>query len=168
MYRIMLVDDEENMLSILQRDLVPLRCKLEVFTQPRKALERAGEADFDLVIVDYRMPSMDGVTLVKALKKIHPELIVIMLSGLADLRAIMSAINESEVYRYLTKPWDAEKLNATIFQALEQRANNQVHQKQRELRQSAAKSFPESKGAMAALEAKYPGITRPDVEWEAG
>lgn len=159
MYRIMLVDDEENVLSALRRNLAPLRYELVTFSQPRQALARAGEASFDLVISDYRMPCMDGVTLVKELKKIQPNLVAIMLSGFADLRSIMSATNEVEIYCYLTKPWDADKLKATINQALEQRIRKGDEQA------LLARSKPELKGALAALDAKYPGITQPGSDW---
>ena len=74
MYRIMLVDDEENVLNALRCKLAHLSYEVETFSQPRQALARAGEVSFDLVISDYRMPSMDGVTLVKELKKIQPNI----------------------------------------------------------------------------------------------
>lgn len=160
MHRILLVDDEENVLNALRRNLAPLHCELEAFSQPRRALARAGEVAFDVVISDYRMPGMDGVTLVKELKKLQPDLIAIMLSGFADLRAIMDAINEAEVYRYLTKPWDADKLNTTISQALEQRANGS-----KQAAHDPAQAVAQPRGALAALEAKYPGITQPGADW---
>lgn len=162
MYRIMLVDDEENMLSVLRRNLAPLCCELETFTRPRQALARAGEIAFDLVISDYRMPEMDGVALIKELKRIQPGMMAIILSGLADLHSIMNAVQEAEIYRCLTKPWDADKLNATISQAFEQRASV------RKVSLEPARQAPKSKGAMAALEAKYPGITKPGTDWIAG
>ena len=159
MYRIMLVDDEENVLSALLGNLSHLRYELEAFSQPGKALARAGEVSFDLVISDYRMPSMDGVTLVKELKKIQPNIVAIMLSGFADLRSILSTTKEAEIYRYLTKPLEAEKLNTAIIQALEQFARKGDEQA------LPIRSQPELKGALMALEAKYPGITKPESDW---
>lgn len=163
MHRIMLVDDEENVLSALRRSLAPLRCEMEAFTQPRQALARAGEMAFDLVISDYRMPGMDGVTLVRELKKMQPHLVAIMLSGFSDLRSIMDAINEAQVYRYLTKPWDADKLNALISQVLEQRAREGSGQASH----ASVQSVPKPAGALAQLEAKHPGITQPGPDWAA-
>jgi hypothetical protein len=160
MYRIMLVDDEVYVLSALRRNLATLGYELETFSQPRKALTRAGEVSFDLVISDYRMPDIDGVTLIKELKKIQPSLVAIMLSGFIDLRSIMNEINEAGVYRILTKPWDTDKLNATISEALGQRARDGDTQTSR----VPVLTMPKPKGALAALEAKYPGITQPESD----
>jgi len=162
MCRILLVDDEQNVLSALKRDLTPLGCEIEAYTQPGLALSRAAEASFNLVISDYRMDGMNGVTLIKALKKLQPGMDIIMLSGLADLRIIMSALNEIEVFCYLSKPWDAEKLKTRVAEALKLRAveqNNPV---------SRITTVPvqQPKGAMAVLEAKYPGITQPESDWK--
>ena len=61
MNRIMLIDDEENILRALRRVLGSQDCEIETFTQPVEALRRAQVANFDLFISDYRMPGMDGV-----------------------------------------------------------------------------------------------------------
>jgi hypothetical protein len=160
MYRIMLVDDEEYVLSALRRNLALLGYELETFSQPRQALTRAGEVSFDLVISDYRMPDMDGVALIKELKKIQPNLVAVMLTGFIDLRSIMNEINDAGIYRILTKPCDTDKLNATISEALGQRARDGDTQTPR----VPVLTVPKPKGALAALEAKYPGITQPESD----
>jgi hypothetical protein len=162
MYRIMLVDDEEYVLTALRRNLAPLGYELETFDHPRQALTRAGEVSFDLVISDYRMPDMDGVALIKELKVIQPNLVAVMLTGFIDLRSIMNEINEAGIYRILTKPCDTDKLNATINEALEQRTRNG----EKQMSHAPVLTVPKPKGALAALEAKYPGITQPESDWD--
>ena len=126
MPRIMLVDDEPNVLSSLRRAInmmPPLlfggTATIEVFDEPERALERAAECAFDLVITDFRMPDVDGVQFLARLLKIQPQIARIMLSGYADLKALMSAINQVQVFRFIAKPWNNRELGAAIAQALE-------------------------------------------------
>ncbi len=166
MYRILLVDDEQNVLNALKRDLRPLMCEIEVYPHPAQALTRAAEVNFDLVISDYRMPGMDGVTLIKALKKLQPGLAVIMLSGLTDLRTIMTDSKGEGVACYLTKPWDADNLKTRVTEALKLRAADNKPSSRTPAVPSPKHAAQKSTGAMAALEAKYPGITQPESDWE--
>ena len=160
MLRILLVDDEPTVLTAWQRDLAPLHGDMEAFTQPRQALLRAGSAAFDLLITGYRMPGMDGLSLVKALKKLQPGLIVIMLSGLADLRASMATRGVTEGFHFLTKPCDAAELRATIHKALRARGTAKLQPL------DVAPPVTRPRGALATLEAKYPGITLPGADWK--
>jgi DNA-binding NtrC family response regulator len=157
MPRILLVNDDENVLRSLQHDLSRLRGDLEAFAQPRQALARADFVSFDLVVTGYRMTGMDGLNLVKALKKRQPDLVAIMLSGLVDLNASMSARSEVEIFRYVTRPWDADDLRAVVCQALAQSTPHRPEQRE--------PVTAKPKGALAALETKYPGITQPGSDW---
>lgn len=161
MYWILLVDDDEAMLRTLQRDISHLPCEVEAFSQPSLALARAQATPFDLVVADYQMPGMDGVMLIKALKQINPKLVAIILSGFADLRSVMGAINETQVYRHLTKPWDADQLRSIIRQAMAQGVKGAPSPGP----QAAMPQTHAAKGALAALERKYPGITLPGSGW---
>lgn len=161
MYRILLVDDDVLMLQDLQQDIAALPCEVEAFSQPRLALARAQAMPFDLVVSDYQMPGMDGVTLIKALKQANPNLVAIMLSAFADLRSVMGAINEAQVYRYLTKPWDTDQLQNIIRQAMAHAAEGRLFPQP----QAVIPPAPAVRGALAALEQKYPGITLPEYGW---
>jgi DNA-binding NtrC family response regulator len=72
----------------------------------------------------------------------------------------MNEINDAGIYRILTKPCDTDKLNATISEALGQRARDGDTQTPR----VPVLTVPKPKGALAALEAKYPGITQPESD----
>ncbi len=119
MYRIMLVDDEERILKALSRVLGRNKTmEIELFTAPESALKRAQTAVFDLVLSDYRMPQMDGVVFLTQLKMIQPESMRIIISGHADLNGLLEAINQAEIYRFISKPWDDYELRETVEKAL--------------------------------------------------
>lgn len=127
MPRIMLVDDEPNVLSSLRRAINAMPAHLfggtptvETFDEPQLALERASECAFDLVISDFRMPDLDGVQFLTRLIEIQPKIARIMLSGYADLKALVSAINQVQVFRFVAKPWNNHELGASMAHALEQ------------------------------------------------
>lgn len=120
MAHILLVDDEQNILNALQRELAGSH-DVETFTSPREALQRAKDTEFDLVVTDYRMPDMDGVSFLEAFAQNQPDAMRLILSGQADMNALIKAINVSHTYRFVSKPWDKFDLKANISQALNHR-----------------------------------------------
>lgn len=169
MKRFLLVDDEINVLNALQRTLRQrfggFELKIEALTDPIEALERIGEIAFDLVISDYRMPMMDGIEFLKAVKKIQPNAVRLMLSAYAEFGAVVDAVNEAEVFRYIAKPWQEDELEEIIRLALARR--EQVLEDKK-----LADEVRVQRGAMSAqemeakrLEAEEPGITK--VNWGA-
>ena len=116
---VLLVDDEPHVLSGYRRGL---RKHFEVQTKERPAdaleLIRGGK-EFAVVVSDYRMPEMDGVTFLAKVREIAPDTVRIMLTGQADQEATINAINESDVFRYLTKPCPVDSLITAISSAAE-------------------------------------------------
>ncbi len=142
MYRIMIVDDEENILRALKRALDhQFDWSIETYNQPAEALKRAQTTAFDLFLSDYRMPEMDGVQLLTKIKQLQPEAMRLILSGHTDITALTSAINQAEIYRFISKPWEDYDLITTLLQALihrdilteNRRLADQVREQQREL-----------------------------------
>jgi len=86
-----------------------------------------------LVISDHRMPGMPGSELLREIKNRWPETIRIMLTGHADIQAIMGAVNEGAVYKFITKPWNDEDLRLTVSLALQQYVLIQENRKLKEL-----------------------------------
>lgn len=127
MYRILLVDDEPNILNALRRCLASIdvgeldgeALKVEAFTSPEQALERSEEQDFDLVISDYRMPSMDGVQFLSAMMELQPAAPRMICSGYADRDVIISAVNEVQLARFIGKPWVDEELASAVVTLLQ-------------------------------------------------
>lgn len=120
MQRILLLDDEQNVLNALRRELAGTY-EVEAFTSPQAALRRARETDFALVMSDYRMPDMDGVSFLENFGQMQPDTVRLILSGQADMGALIKAINVTHIYRFLTKPWYEADLKAQIRQGLDYR-----------------------------------------------
>lgn len=118
MPRIMIVDDEQNILHAVKRALADESYTLEMFTSAAEGLMRAAAAPFDLVISDYRMPEMDGIMFLKQFKKIQPGAVRLILSGNYEFDVLKAAINEVEIYRYVNKPWVDYDLTTTVAHAL--------------------------------------------------
>lgn len=121
MQRILLVDDEQNVLNALRRELADVY-EVETFVSPQDALRRARETDFALVVSDYRMPDMDGVAFLEHFGQMQPDAVRLILSGQADRNALIKAINITHIYRFLPKPWSEADLKANIRQGLDYRA----------------------------------------------
>ncbi len=119
-YRILLVDDEPNVLSALRRVFHQENYQVVTADNGQEALDLLSREPFHLMISDYMMPVMNGGELLRQAKALHPELIRIMLTGHADTGAIMSAINEGAVYKFILKPWNDDDLRVTVALALEQ------------------------------------------------
>lgn len=106
---ILVVDDEPEMLLSL-RDL--LRREFDVHTagSGQDGLRLLEEKEIHVVMSDQRMPQMTGVELLKRIKCEHPEAIRMIFTGYADIHAVIDAVNQGNVFRYVTKPWDPEEL----------------------------------------------------------
>ncbi len=113
---ILLVDDEPEILFSL-RGL--LRREFELYTAEggAQALEVLKEHPVHVIMTDQRMPEMTGVELLRRAGGEWPEAIRIIFTGYADIKAVVDAVNEGQIYRYLTKPWDPDELVATLHQA---------------------------------------------------
>ncbi|MCK5407851.1 MAG: response regulator, partial [Candidatus Krumholzibacteria bacterium] len=117
---IVLVDDEEMVLTSL-RSILSLETDYEVqtFLSAREALEHIGKNEVDLVISDYLMPEMDGISFLAKVREIKPEIPRIILTGYADKENAIKAINEVGLFQYIEKPWDNEDLMIIIRNGLE-------------------------------------------------
>lgn len=166
MYRIMVVDDEPNILNAMRRLMRKKKdWEIEYFDSAKKALQRAQSVGFELFLSDFRMPEMDGVKFLSETKKIQPDSMRLILSGYTDLEALMGAINEAEIFRFISKPWQDYDLITTLELALAQREilmnnyilANQVRAQQVELRNR--------KTALERLTESNPVLA--DVKWDA-
>ena len=121
MKRLLIVDDEEPVLHALRRLLqrhFKTQLGVELCTDPLYALQRLHEARFDVIISDYRMPSLDGVTLLVRARELDPRAVRMMLSAAADFGTVLDAVNRAEVFRYIPKPWHEPQLLADLHAAL--------------------------------------------------
>jgi DNA-binding NtrC family response regulator len=124
---ILVVDDEQSIVNAVRRELLTppfgrYRYEIEGFTSPYDALQRAREQEFEVVISDYRMPEMDGIMFLKSLVNIQPDCARIVLSGQTEFDALIRMINETQIYRFIPKPWSSYFLKSSISQAIELRS----------------------------------------------
>jgi DNA-binding NtrC family response regulator len=119
-YKVLFVDDEENILKALKR-LFFMETALTVYTaESAEEGERIISADnIDVVVSDEKMPDKSGHEFLNYVKKQYPDTVRIMLTGHADMKSLMSAVNKGEVYSYLLKPWDDSILKMTIYKGIE-------------------------------------------------
>jgi two-component system NtrC family sensor kinase len=120
--RLLLVDDEENILRSIRRVLRRGGWQIETAPDAARGLVLVGSFRPQVVVSDYRMPGMDGVEFLHRVKLSSPATQRIMLTGQADQHAIEEAINRSEVYRFVSKPWNDSQLVLTVRSAFEQHA----------------------------------------------
>jgi two-component system, probable response regulator PhcQ len=170
MYRVLLIDDEPNILSALRRCLGGIDAtildgdplKVETFTSPEDAIARCEDQEFDLVISDYRMPSMNGVEVLERVMELQPSVPRMIISGFADRDAIISAINQAHLTRFIDKPWDDKQLRQTVASILSAKARGAGGDHR------ADSGAPEQNNQqMERLEQDSPGITQVD-RTEAG
>ena len=166
MYRILLVDDEMHVLAALKRELragFGDALKVETINEPGLAVQRAREVSFDLVISDFRMPGMDGVQFLHALRAIQPHALRFMLSASSEVTTVMSALNDVEVTRFIAKPWASDELVQQVREALERAS---TMRDQRELADAMRLQRGEASAAdleLKRLEQLEPGLTH--VDW---
>ena len=116
---VLVVDDELEVVEALKRNLRHEPFDFIGTTSPEEALAIIDQRRVDLVIADIDMPEMNGLSLVTRLSRTHPAVVRILLTGDASLESAMTAINEGEVHRYLTKPWNTAELREIVRGALE-------------------------------------------------
>jgi len=140
---ILIVDDEENILHAMERLLEEEGYRMIFAKSGNDGLEIVKEEDIHMVVSDHRMPGMTGIKFLNEVKKISPETIRIMLTGYADVDLAIKAINDGEVYKFITKPWNNIELQNTIKQGIEyynlqreiERLNNLTQSQNAELKQ---------------------------------
>ncbi len=117
---LLIVDDEPNVLKSLKRLLLDTDYMVYTAESGEVGLEIIKTHDIKLVISDYRMPGMNGVEFLNKIRETHPDTIRMILSGYADVIAVVEAINDGQVYRFITKPWNDQELLTSIKRAIEQ------------------------------------------------
>ena len=118
---LLLVDDEENILAALRRLLRRDGYRIVTASSAADGLLRLAEHDVDVIISDQRMPGMTGVEFLRRAKDLYPATLRMVLSGYTELQSIIDAVNEGAIYKFLTKPWDDERLRAHVAEAFRQK-----------------------------------------------
>jgi len=115
--RMLVIDDEERILTALKSRF---RSRYHVFTTAdgNKALDFMRKYPMHVIVSDQRMPVMLGVELLRQSRAISPRSVRILLTGYSDLAAMVGSINDGEVYRFVSKPWDNKELQTIVAEAV--------------------------------------------------
>jgi len=124
MAKILIVDDDQGMREFLEILLVREGYDVSSAMGGREALRLCKKSAFDLIITDLKMPKIDGIELLRAVKEISPEILVIMITGYASGETAVEAMKEG-AYDYLEKNFDVEDLKALVQEALSKKGLNE-------------------------------------------
>lgn len=132
--KILVVDDEPDNLALLYRTFRRDYKVLKAESGPAALAILAQEPDIAAIVSDQRMPMMSGTEFLSLTAVQYPDIIRIILTGYTDVEDLVEAINSGKVFKYVTKPWDAEHLQEVVRQALE--THNLLKMRTEELRRS--------------------------------
>ena len=121
---LLLVDDEPNILRALTRILRGSEYRVLQAASGDEALDLMAREKVNVVLSDQRMPGMTGIELLSRVKQLYPEIVRMILSGYTELATVTEAINQGEIYRFLTKPWDERALREHIDEAFRHYENH--------------------------------------------
>lgn len=126
-YKVLYLDDEhQNLISF--RAAFRRFFEVHIAKNVKEALEILAQHPIQVVITDHRMPDMSGVQFLEKVIASYPDTIRMVMTGYSDVEAVIEAVNNGRVYRYITKPWDNKELKLTIenaFQLYDLRLHNQ-------------------------------------------
>ncbi len=151
--KILIVDDDERILDSMKRILKRDGYKIGFASNGLEALKRIKTMKPHMIISDFKMPIMDGITFLKRVRKEHPEILTIMVTGVSDVNIAMEAINDIGIYKFLIKPFDFNYLRTSIKRAVE--ILELRHEKT-----ALTKKLKERDALIRQLEKEHPGITR--------
>jgi len=114
--KVLCVDDEPGLLRSL-RWLLRGQYEVAVASSGFDGLALLGAENFDVIISDQRMPGMTGTEFLERAREVSPRSIRLLLTGYSDFNAVLSSVNDSEVFRFISKPWDNQKLLETVGDA---------------------------------------------------
>jgi DNA-binding NtrC family response regulator len=151
--RILLVDDEEIVLRSCQRILGKNDYEIDVANNGLAALGMVNENEYDVLILDIKMPKMDGIEVLRRVKEARPDIDIIMITGLHDIETAVQAMKLGAL-DYLPKPFEPDELQMLVARAFDRRASLQGNLKL-ESRTSAKYHFENIIGASVPMQRVY-------------
>jgi signal transduction histidine kinase len=118
-HTLLVVDDEVDVLESLRHQF-HRGYRVLTSVSGQKAIEILREDDVELILTDQRMPGMSGDQFLREARRLKPDAIRMLFTGYADMQAVISAVNEGHIFRYIMKPWDSIELESIIRQGVEQ------------------------------------------------
>ena len=151
--RILIVDDEDIVLRSCARILAGDAYQVETVPEPSEALRRIDENGYDVVVLDIMMPGIDGLQVLQHVKERHPDVDVVMMTGLSQVQTAVKAMKLG-AFDYLPKPFDPDELKMVVDRALERQ---RLLRENRTLKSEAGSKyrFENIVGASPAMQAVY-------------
>ena len=117
---VLFVDDEEKLLRSLKRGLLDEPYNTLFANSGKEALEILKNHQVHILVTDMRMPEMGGLELLRIVKEEYPPIVRMVLSGYTQITTLLTAINQGEIYKFITKPWKLEEeFKPAIREAIE-------------------------------------------------
>lgn len=115
-YNLLILDDEIEITKSIKRQF---RKIYNVFTANNgvDALDLLENKNIQVVISDQRMPGMSGTEFLSIVKKKYPDALKLIITGYSDIEAIIGAVNDGQIFRYITKPWNPIELESILAEA---------------------------------------------------
>lgn len=154
---IVCVDDDPDILSAITRTLRTLPVDVVATDCPRDALDLVALRDVAVIISDYEMPTMNGVELVAAARRLRPETVRMLVTGRQTYDTAVDGINQGEVFRYIGKPFMPAELRAAVTEAVAK--HQELTRSSSELERATRRER-----LMADLESEHPGLTKIERE----
>ena len=118
--RVLVVDDEEIVVRSCLRALADSGYRTEAVQSGAEALAKIADGAYDVLVLDIMMPKMDGIEVLRRVKETHPDVEVIMITGLSQIETAVSAMKLG-AFDYLSKPFDPDELKLAVARAMERR-----------------------------------------------
>jgi len=111
---VLLVSGNEHELVMISRALGPAGYRMLAANSEESAFDALSKHGFDIVICDQRLPTMSGADFLAAVRKLHPEVIRILISAKLDTGALADAVNAARIHKFVSKDWDAKRLRSEV------------------------------------------------------
>jgi len=158
---VLFVDDEPGVLRSLERLLRDEPFDIRTSQDPREALDLVTADPPTVVVADFYMPGMNGPAMLHRVRDIDDQIVRIVMTGKPDVTAVLDAVNEGAVYRFILKPWDEDELRMTLVQAFD------YHRLLGE-RRKLLKELDRQRQTIEKLETRHPGISKLPQKDESG
>ena len=141
-YSVLFVDDEKSILRALERGLIDEDYNCFFAESGMRALTIMDTHDIHVIVTDMRMPMMNGLELLKKIEKEYPDTVKIILSGYTQLQQILTTINQVDIFKFITKPWDLEdEFKGVIRKAIDYYKLREEHNSMKKNLQSQNKAY---------------------------
>jgi len=118
---VLLVSGNEHELVVISRALGPAGYRMLAANSEESAFDALSKHGFDIVICDQRLPSMSGADFLAAVRKLHPDVIRVLISAKLDTGALAEAVNAARIHKFISKDWDAKRLRSEVRAAYQRR-----------------------------------------------